>query len=292
MSLHKEIWETYVQRGFYNDSSFLKSVTDMSHAVEYSRLHIASAGLDPKVLIDNNTYPVEMVERADIEHVISLKRFETENTIIRSMEAIELSYDKVEDVIRQHRDTLRNATAKCALHAYAPMRHTADTPVLRTTGETTADGRKRLTFNDILDLKVAFDLAKYPAEGRYLVLNPHHVTDLLREDLKMFKDLTEIIDGEPKRFAGFGVYTFGDSPTYIQQSAGLEKQPFETEEQSKLFASVAFIKTEVMKADGEFKLFATENDPKQRGDIFGFEKRFVALPIRNKGIGAIVSEQV
>lgn len=292
MSLHKEIWIDHIQEGFYNDSSFLKSVTDMSHAVEYNRLHIASAGMDPKVLIDNNTYPIEMAERADLEHVIEMKRFETENTIVRSLEAIELAYDKQEDIIRQHRETLRNATAKCALHAYAPMRNTAHTPVLRTTGETTADGRKRLTFNDILDLKVAFDLAKYPAEGRYLVLNPHHVTDLLREDLKMFKDLTEIINGEPKKFAGFGVYTFGDTPTYMQQSAGLEKQSFETAEQSKLFSSVAFIKTEVMKADGECKMFATVNDPTQRGDIFGFEKRFVALPIRNKGIGAIVSEQV
>lgn len=85
MSLDREMWEANIQRGFYNDSSFLKSVMDMSHAVEYNRLHIASAGMDPKVLIDNNTYPIEMTERADLEHVIPLKRFETENTIIRSL---------------------------------------------------------------------------------------------------------------------------------------------------------------------------------------------------------------
>ena len=35
-------------------------------------------------------------------------------------------------------------------------------------------------------------------------------------------------------------------------------------------------------------MYARENDPEERGTIVGFDKRFIALPIRNKGIGAIV----
>ena len=33
-------------------------------------------------------------------------------------------------------------------------------------------------------------------------------------------------------------------------------------------------------------------NPKERATIVGFEKRFVAVPIRNKGLGAIVSALV
>jgi hypothetical protein len=44
-----------------------------------------------------------------------------------------------------------------------------------------------------------------------------------------------------------------------------------------------------MKADGEIYMYIRENDPEQRGTIVGFDKRFIAVPIRNKGIGAIVS---
>ena len=47
-----------------------------------------------------------------------------------------------------------------------------------------------------------------------------------------------------------------------------------------------------MKADGDIHMYATENDPKERVTIVGFDKRFVALPIRGKGIGAIVSASV
>ncbi|ROT17454.1 hypothetical protein EEL52_13815 [Muribaculaceae bacterium Isolate-113 (HZI)] len=58
------------------------------------------------------------------------------------------------------------------------------------------------------------------------------------------------------------------------------------------FASVAFYAKEVMKADGDIYMYKSEDDPKERGTIVGFDKRFVALPIRNKGIGAIVSDVV
>lgn len=58
------------------------------------------------------------------------------------------------------------------------------------------------------------------------------------------------------------------------------------------FCSFAFQNGEVMKADGTVKMYKTVDDPKERATIVGFEKRFIALPLRNKGIGAIVSSIV
>ena len=46
-----------------------------------------------------------------------------------------------------------------------------------------------------------------------------------------------------------------------------------------------------MKADGEIHLYSRYDDPEQRGTIVGFDKRFIATPLRNKGIGAIVSDK-
>ena len=65
---------------------------------------------------------------------------------------------------------------------------------------------------------------------------------------------------------------------------------FVFESESKNFASFAFQADEVMKADGETYMYATEDDAKERGTIVGFDKRFIAVPMRNKGIGAIVSD--
>jgi len=289
MALNKEVWINQIMEGFYPDDSFLQKAKDFSEFVENDRLHIASAGIDPKVLINNTTYPINTVEREDEDNEIVLDKFETENTIVRRPDAIEYSYDKLESVISQHRATLRKSVAMKAIHAYAPSVDTADTPVIETTGLATK-GRKRLTFADILALKERFDDADIPLTDRYIVLHPKHVTDLLLQDMELFKNLTEIKDGKPFNFAGFGFYSFAQMPVYTVQDKVLTKLAFNAvKPENAQFASVAFYAEEVMKADGEIYMYSKEDDPGERATIVGFDKRFVALPIRGKGVGTIVS---
>lgn len=289
MALNKEVWINQILSGFYPDDSFLQKAKDFSGFVENDRLHIASAGIDPKVLINNTTYPIKTVEREDDDNEIVLDKFETENTLVRRPEAIEYSYDKLESVISQHRATLRKSVAMKAIHAYAPTADTTDTPVIHTSGLATA-GRKRLTFADILALKERFDDADIPLTDRYIVLHPKHVTDLLLQDTELFKNLTNIKDGKPFQFAGFGFYSFAQMPVYSVKDGALTKVAFNAVKPANAqFASVAFYAGEVMKADGEIYMYSKEDDPGERATIVGFDKRFVALPIRGKGIGAIVS---
>lgn len=288
MSLNKQVWVSQIKNGFYPDRSFLEKVLDYSGFVENDSLHFASAGIDPKVLVNNTTYPIKIVGREDEDQEITLDKFETENTIVRRPDAIEYSYDKLESVIKQHRSVLQASTAKKAIHAFAPDSDTNDTPLVLTTGAASGT-RKRMTFEDLLTLKERFDNALVPLEERYIVLHPKHVTDLLMEDIKTFKELTDFKNGEPNRFAGFGIYEFPFMPTFNVSGKTATKVVFggvDTEH----FASVAFCKEEVMKADGEIYMYSRVDDPEERATIVGFDKRFIALPIRGKGIGAIVSD--
>lgn len=287
MALNKEIWVNQIKEGFYPDRSFLSKVVDLSGFVNSDIIHFPSAGIDPNVLINNTTYPIKIVGREDNDNQLELDKFETENTLVRRPDAIEYSYDKLESVINQHRSTLQTSTARKAAHAYAPSEDTTNTPLVTTSGAAT-NGRKRMTFEDLLALKERFDDALIPLDNRYIILHPKHVTDLLLEDVKLFKELTDIKEGEPARFAGFGCYQFPYMPTYQLDNGKYTKVAFDGE-QTAQFASVAFNSQEVMKADGEIYMYARYDDPEERGTIVGFDKRFIALPIRNKGIGAIIS---
>ena len=100
MALNREVWIDQVKEGFYPDDSFLQKATDYSQFVDHNRLHIASAGIDPKVLVNNTTYPISVIGRDDEDNEIRLDKFETENTIVRRPEALEYSYDKLESVRR------------------------------------------------------------------------------------------------------------------------------------------------------------------------------------------------
>ena len=290
MSLNKEIWLNQIREGFYPDDSFLQKLTNYNAFVENDKIHITAAGVDPKVLVNNTTYPIDVVERDDDDCVINLDKFETENTIIRRPEAIEYSYDKLESVIRQHRNTLRKAITAKATHAIAPQKDTQDTPLVVTSGAVTGT-RKRLTFADILSLKERFDDADIPQDSRYLVLHPKHVTDLLLEDLKILKDITNLKDGEPLKFAGFGCFSCSAMPTYQTVENALFKVKYGGVA-TDCFASIAFYSEEVFKADGEIYMYASYDDPRERATIVGFDKRSIVLPIRGKGVGAIVSAQV
>ncbi|MDE7089994.1 MAG: hypothetical protein K2O54_07735 [Prevotella sp.] len=287
MALVKEVWVNQIKENFYPDTSFLTKVLDFSSEVENNKIHIASAGIDPKVLINNKTYPIKIVGRDDKDNEITLDTFETENTVIRRPEVIEYSYDKLESVIRQHRATLQKSVAIKAAHAIAPDADSDYTPLVMTTGGL-AGTRHRITFADLLALKERFDEMDMPTDNRYLVLHPKHVTDLLLEDLKIFKDITNIVDGQPLRFAGFGCFSFTNTPTYRVFDGTCEKVEFGNNSTDN-FASFAFCGDEVMKADGEIFMYSKENDPEQRATIVGFDKRFICLPIRGRGVGAIVS---
>lgn len=289
-SLQKEVWINQLMGNFYPDSSFLNYVKDFSQLTENDAINLAETGIDPKVLINNTTYPIGIVQRVDTPIRIELDKFETENTLVRRPEVIEYAYDQLESVLMGHSSILRARTAEKAAHAFAPQEDTPDTPVLATSGEN-KNGRKMLTFDDIFNLKERYDKAGIPLENRYLVLHPSHVTDLLRLDVKVFKDLMDVVNGVPKKFAGFGMLQFQLPPVY--DFSTLEKKPFASEpDENDTFCSFAFYGDEVMKADGEVYMYIRENDPEERGTIVGFDKRFIALPIRGKGIGAILSSIV
>lgn len=123
------------------------------------------------------------------------------------------------------------------------------------------------------------------------MLNPKHLSDLILFDVKAFKDLTDIVDGQPNKFAGFNILQTSITPRYNATTG--KKVDFEAEKaDTDTFCSFAFHGDEVMKADGEVYMYLREDDPEECGDIVGFDKRFIALPIREKGIGVIMSTMV
>jgi hypothetical protein len=288
LTLNKQIWINQLMEKFYPEPSFLNYVRDFSNLTDNDKINLAEAGTDPKVLINNTTYPIITQKRTDNPLEITLEKFETENTLVRRPEVIQYSYDQLESVLMGHRNILISGTGRRAAHAYAPQVDTPSTPVILTTGANNGEGKKRLTLEDVLKLKRKYDLMDIPYDKRYLVLCPQHVEDLIILDTKSFKDITDFKEGLPQRFAGFNMLTFTANPVYNKLT--LQKVAFGAVAASTdTFSSFSFYSDEVMKADGNIYMYIRLDDPELRGTIVGFDKRFVALPIRNKAIGAIVA---
>lgn len=286
--LNKEIWLPDLMEGFYADDMFISEMRDLSAFVDNDVLNLAEAGVNPDVLINNTTYPIAIAQRVDNAIQIPLDTFDTENTLVRNIEIAELSYDKRASIIYGHKQALRMTFMQKAADAVAPAADSLFTPLMKTSGGNNGEGRKRLTYSDILRLKKRFDNAEIPAQGRILVLSAQHQEDLEIEDSNRYN---LIMDKGVLR--GFKLYFLADGrlPRYHVTTGakivyGAASLPTDT------VASIAFHKDEMMRAKGTEEMFLEEKSPTERGDILGFQMRGISLPIRNKGVAAIYSEAI
>ncbi len=278
----KQIFAAIILSLFYPDGSWLNELTSMDHMVEYNAINLSQIGADPEVVKNNGTWPLTPAQRTDSGINIPLATFDTKPTHVTNVDELETAYDKCESVVRQHANALRAKAALSAAYNIAPAANTADTPVVATTGADRGDGKKALTYKDLLKLRTAFNKADCPTQGRVILLSPEHEEDLLAEDADRYNRIMQT-----GQVAGFKVYTFNGNPTYTPTGT---KNPYGTLTGQP--SSVAFLNSEVMRAMGTIEGEPEKRWADYRGWLLGFQMRFVAQPLRNKGIAAVYSANV
>lgn len=278
---------------FKETPSFLDDASDLNEFVEGGLvLNLANAGVDPTVLVNNNTYPLSISHLGETPDSISLDKYTTLPSVIYDHEKKQYSYDKAKGDLERHRNAIMDAFGLRGAYNFAPSSHTPGTPVLTTSGAANAAGRKIMKWNDLIDLGAAFDAANIPTNDRTIVLCSEHYADLQKEDLNLFKTLVKEGSGEVINNYGWKIRRYNLTPVYDSSSeikSALGTAPVAINELHR--SSVAFQKSCVGKADGLLKMFSTVDDPQYTGTIMNFEKHSIAVPRRAEGYGAIITAQ-
>lgn len=292
--LLKEIWISRLMEKFYPVAPWLERAQDFSGVVDNNTINLAEIGADPTVLVNNTTYPVPFSDRTDVPLALPLDYYDTQGTVVRNAEQIQLAYPKMDTVIRQHGYALATEQSKKAAWNFSPQANAANTPVLGTTGIpgiTYASGaRLPFVFQTIIALQLALNNLNAPQTGRVLVLNPQHQADLLAQDVNLFKGFVDYKSGMIGQLYGFDIYVSTQTATYngtTKAKAAYGASAAGTD----AISSFCFLETEVMRAKGTMDMFSRLRDPEARGDIIGFQQRFVALSIRSKFYCAVVDQK-
>lgn len=282
--LNKEIWLPEIIEKFYPETSFVSEARDFDMWTDNGYLNIQEAGIDPRVIVDNEVYPIPVVARDDTAHKIPMKRFDTENTVHINAIEIEESAQKRLSVIEGHKNSLQQQFAKMAAYNWAPTKHSTDTPVLKvndTDASKQGTGYCAMTFAKVLAVSTALDMANVPKEGRILILHPYHATDLQLQDMDMYKSFFST-----GMMFGFKVFVSPLTARYNGTTG--EKLAFEAAvKATDAIASQVYYKQAVCRAKSDFDMYASLHDPTYRGDVVGFNMRGHALPITGKHIGAL-----
>lgn len=296
-TVYREVWTKEIVRAAdeYIKDTFLDGILDLSRYVtgddEAQVIHNTYFGVAPDVLINNTTYPIPIQALDGEDKPISLDKYQTKATPITDDELYALSYDKMGIVKKVHGEAIAKNRLMKAIHAFGPAGDTDKTPVISTTGNATPDGtRKRLKWEDVVTLREKYAAAGIAVDGMRLVLCPAHVNDLILEDKDLFKVLTNFKSGVINDQLGFEIRSYFGNPYYnattkVKLSFGAV--PASTDR----MASVVFTPSLARKATGKTKMYFSEaaSDPLNQRNLVNFRNYFIALPIINESIGAIVS---
>ncbi len=295
--VYREIWTGRLVETFRPEieASFLGLIPSFDQYVQSSNngenqvIHLVDIGVDPEVLLNNTTYPIGYQQIDDGDIAFQLDKYQTKATPVSDDELYAIAYDKIDSLNKRHKAAILATKFAKAVHALAPQEHTTDTPVLLSTGSDFA-GRKRVTLEDIILLRQAFNNAGVPDDGnRVLVLSSDHLTDLLIEDKNLYKNYVNTKTGELQPLLyGFNVFTYFNMPNFtIGTKAKTSFGAVATSNESA--ASVAFYAPDMFRATGATKMYYDKPDTQNQRSAFNYRHYYLVAPMKQRAIGALIS---
>jgi len=294
--VYVEVWtgELIKQFGIADQLGWMNGIKDYSQYADKNVIHMIDVGVNPDVLLNNTTYPIDVQDLDDGDKTFSLDKWQTKATRVTDDELHGISYDKISLKREQHGIAIIENKMNKAIHALAPAGNTTDTTVLVTTGADDGTGRLMLTRADVVRLKKACDKAKIPLAGRRLVLCPDHVADLLSDtdnNQRFIDQYYNYTTGKIANFYSFEVYEFINNPYYVISAKTKLAYGGTPIDGTHSQASVMFLPAECMMATGTTKMYYSDAtiNPLTQENLINFRHYFIVLPKKNRAIGAIIS---
>ncbi len=265
------------------------TVINEGQVTEQNKIYVPETEFEVDVLINNSAYPIPVQQYSDGTIEITLDKLQTKVVSVSDDKVLGASYKVIDSATKAIVRSLVKTKHKKAAYSIGPAGETADTPILEATGEARPDGRKTLTYEDLVNLKEQLDKLDWPLDGRRLVLQPEHWNDLLRDRKNFGDQLVSYAKGKPMPVVlGFEMTYFPVMPIY---NSNKQKKAYGAiKESGDRVGSVAFVIDKIAKKTGftrQYFLPATQN-PRVQANELAYRHYYIVTPYKNKFIAAII----
>jgi hypothetical protein len=292
-----EIWAKYIMGAIFKNNEFLNYAFNADDYVMQGKVvHIPQAGAPAAVQKNRSSLPATVTKRTDTDVTYPLDEFTTDPRLIPHADKAELSYDKMNSVMADDMDALRQVVADNMLISWAPAAN-----FVRTTGDevdATVSGasgtRKKFKSKDLLAAQTFLNKQDIPANDRYALLPATMYADLI-EDLSegAYRDFSRAMDPEKgvvgmlygfKVMMRSSVLVYTNAATPVVKAYGAEAAATDNE------AALCWQVNALERAKGEVVVFDQANSPQYYGDLMSFLMRMGGRVRRSdeKGVVAIV----
>lgn len=269
--LLRESWVQGIKENPIPDTSFVSASVDMSEYVENNKIHLAEAGIEPGVHEDyfsGNDNPLPFATIDDIPSEVVLKTYSTEQTRHRSLQDIELAYNKKQSVIARHRTALGKKIGATAAHQWSTDVNNAFNKFMNI-------GENDSVIDAIADLEAFFgSLDKM--ENLNLCISPEFKARIRKEDKVLYKDMMNAKKGDI--FWGFRIWHYSQTPLFT--SAGVKKPQGSIKDATDKRGSFAWCTDEVFRCFGSTEMYENMRDSGIQADTLSFAQRVLVGKIR------------
>ena len=294
--LLKRLFLSEITEALRADNSFMQFAKNDDAFVNNNSVELPHAGSDPTIVIDRSSFPGTISQRTDAATQYVLEELSSNPTHLQFSEELIVAYNKRVSIMEQHINALKEKKGDRCSYYWASGVDAAHRRLTTGTATRASDAPgstvttvKVLTKADILAAKLILDKENVPTSGRYLLLPPGMINDILLLDEFTRMDAygkSNIPDGWVGMIFGFNVLT----RTYITSHATSTytiKDPEAATATTDLAGGIAFHRDFVRRANGEIKVFLDIDDPAYYGSIFSAAVRFGALAARNDKAGIV-----
>lgn len=302
MGVQREIWVNYIVEKLFKDDEFIKrAFNESENVLGGAVVHIPQAGAKPTIVKNRTSFPATVQKRTDTDITYALDWYTSDPIRIQNVEQVELSYDKIDSVLRSKMSTMRNYIADDLLVKWLTGA-VANSRIVLTTGEGAAatetgqDGnRKIVTTKDIKRIGALMNKQDIPKNDRVIVMESNmldQLTDSLTENQN--RDFSQYMDGKTGVIGKLHGFEIMDrSSVGVINAANDTIDPIgaavATDDN---LCSIAFQRDSVAVALGEVDFFDSLRNPEHYGDIFSTEARMGGRVRREnaEGVFALVQD--
>lgn len=274
-----EIWENFIASNLWKNYGWVKKSKDRTgYVINNAIVYIPQAGARPNVVRNRTTYPITVTLRTDDVILYEIDKFSTDTIVIQDAERVELSYDKVADVMNDHMMALEQTVAQWTAYFWSAS-NAAN--IVRTTGGTvaahlsTATGnRKKLLAVDLESAKtVLIDQTKREQGMRNALMSETMYLQLKNDSTVLDRDTQDAIgavfrDGDLVKLHGFNIIRTDVMPRFDNTATPVIKEPGSAAATTDNDCVLCWDEAFVHFAMGSIKFFEDKDNTEFQGDAY------------------------
>lgn len=304
MAVTKEIWVDYIIGNLFKGNPHLESgrcFDESDQVLNGKVVHINQAGSTPQTFKNPTQFPLVAVKRADSDIIYALDNYVTNPTHIENVEKVEIAYDKMESVLGEHLETLRQLMGDDILYKWVKTYtdQNAAATILRTTGGAVAShlgtGNKlKFLKEDLKRARLRMNRDSISREGRFALI-PSDMLDQLTDDsdLKVRDSALELDmrSGTIGRLYGFEILERASTLRFTNDATPVAKALEAANADTDNDSVICWQANAVARAQGEVNFYENLDDALYQGDVYSANVRMGGRSRRADSKGLVVIAQ-